>query len=56
MPVAIYLALERDRATAVALSLVLVAVSLVVLVALRSRWLGGLAGLAARGVEMAGAR
>ncbi|MGP7959259.1 ABC transporter permease [Sanguibacter sp. A247] len=56
MPVAIYLALESDRTTAVALSLVLVAVSLVVLVALRSRWLGGLAGLATRGVDMVGTR
>ena len=39
MPLAVFLALERDRGSAVALSLVLVAVSLVVLVALRDRWL-----------------
>jgi molybdate transport system permease protein len=39
MPLAVFLALERDRGSAVVLSLVLVAVSLVVLVALRDRWL-----------------
>jgi len=39
MPLAVFLALERDRSSAVALSLVLVAVSLAVLVALRDRWL-----------------
>jgi molybdate transport system permease protein len=39
MPLAVFLALERDRGSAVALSLVLVAVSLAVLVALRDRWL-----------------
>ncbi len=53
MPIAIYLALERDPGSAVALSLVLIAVSLVVLVALRSRWLGG---LASRGAELGGLR
>lgn len=41
MPLAVYVALERDTDAAVALSLVLLAVSLVVLVALRGRWLGG---------------
>lgn len=39
MPLAVFLALESDRDAAIALSLVLVAVSLVVLVALRDRWL-----------------
>jgi molybdate transport system permease protein len=39
MPLAVFLALERDRGSAVALSLVLVAVSLAVLVGLRDRWL-----------------
>jgi molybdate transport system permease protein len=39
MPLAVFLALERNRGSAVALSLVLVAVSLAVLVALRDRWL-----------------
>ena len=39
MPIAVYLALERDPAAAIALSLVLLAVSIVVLVALRDRWL-----------------
>jgi molybdate transport system permease protein len=39
MPLAVFLALERDRGAAVVLSLVLVAVSLVVLVGLRDRWL-----------------
>ena len=40
LPLAVFVALESDRATAVAISLILVAVSLVVLVALRDRWLG----------------
>ena len=40
MPLAVFIALQRDRDTAVALSLVLVAVSLAVLVALRDRWWG----------------
>jgi molybdate transport system permease protein len=39
LPLAVYLALERDQETAIALSLVLLAVSLVVLVSLRDRWL-----------------
>jgi molybdate transport system permease protein len=39
MPLAVFLALERDRGAAIALSLVLVAVSLTVLVLLRDRWL-----------------
>jgi molybdate transport system permease protein len=39
MPIAVYLALERDPETAIALSLVLLAVSIAVLVALRDRWL-----------------
>ena len=43
VPIAVYLALETDPAGAVTLSLVLIAVSVVVLVALRGRWVGGLA-------------
>ncbi|MGN8245433.1 molybdate ABC transporter permease subunit [Cellulomonas soli] len=39
MPLAVYLALEQDPDTAIALSLVLVVVSLVILLALRGRWL-----------------
>jgi molybdate transport system permease protein len=39
MPLAVFLALERDRGAAIVLSLVLVAVSLTVLVLLRDRWL-----------------
>jgi molybdate transport system permease protein len=39
LPLAIYLRLESDRDAAIALSLVLLAISLVVLVALRDRWL-----------------
>jgi molybdate transport system permease protein len=39
MPLAVYLALERDPAAAVALSLVLLAVSVAVLALLRDRWL-----------------
>jgi len=39
MPIAVYLALERDPEAAVALSLVLLAVSVAVLVGLRDRWL-----------------
>ncbi len=45
MPLAIYLAMERDPDVALALSLVLVAVSLAVLVGLRSKWLAGLVGV-----------
>ena len=45
MPLAIYLAMERDPDVALALSLVLIAVSLAVLVGLRSRWLSGLLGV-----------
>lgn len=41
MPIAIYLARERDQPTAIVLSLVLIATSFVVLVALRDRWMGG---------------
>lgn len=40
LPLAVFVAMERDRPTAIAMSLVLVAVSLTVLVALRDRWLG----------------
>lgn len=40
LPLAIYLQLETDPTAAIALSLVLLAVSLIVLVALRDRWLG----------------
>ena len=39
MPLAVYTALESDRATAIALSLVLLAVSVGVLIALRGRYL-----------------
>jgi molybdate transport system permease protein len=45
MPLAIYLAMERDPNVALALSLVLIALSLAVLVGLRSRWLAGLVGM-----------
>ena len=38
LPLAVFVALESDRATAVALSLVMVVVSLAVLVGLRERW------------------
>lgn len=38
MPLAVFLALQRDRDAAIALSLVLIAVSLTVLVLLRDRW------------------
>ena len=41
MPIAVYYALETDPDAAVALSLVLLLVSVVVLVALRDRWLRG---------------
>ena len=44
MPLAIYLAMERDPDVALALSLVLMAVALAVLVGLRSRWLSALVG------------
>jgi molybdate transport system permease protein len=40
LPLAVFVALESDRATAVVISLVMVVVSLVVLVALRDRWWG----------------
>lgn len=39
MPIAVYLALERDPEAAIALSLVLLAVSVAVLIGLRNRWL-----------------
>jgi molybdate transport system permease protein len=39
MPIAVYLALERDPEAAIALSLVLLAVSVTVLVGMRDRWL-----------------
>lgn len=45
MPLQIFLAFENDPAAGVVLSLVLVAVSVVVLVALRERWLGAGAAL-----------
>ncbi len=41
MPLAIYLALQRDDETAVALSVALIAASLAVLVAFRGRWIPG---------------
>jgi molybdate transport system permease protein len=44
MPIAIYLARETDQATAIVLSLVLIAISFVVLIALRDRWFGSVAG------------
>ncbi|GAA2521108.1 ABC transporter permease [Pilimelia columellifera] len=40
MPLAVYLAMEQDLDAALTLSLVLLIVSLVILVALRGRWLG----------------
>jgi molybdate transport system permease protein len=40
MPLAVYLALQRDAEAAIALSLVLLAVSLATLLLLRDRWLG----------------
>jgi molybdate transport system permease protein len=40
MPLAVYLQLERDVDSAILLSLILLAVSVVVLVALRGRYLG----------------
>jgi molybdate transport system permease protein len=39
MPIAVYLALERDPKAAIALSLVLLAVSISVLIGMRDRWL-----------------
>jgi molybdate transport system permease protein len=47
MPLATYLALERNPEEALILSLVLIAVSFAVLVGLRDRWLGGSAAPAA---------
>ena len=41
MPLAVYLALERDTRQAIVLSLILIAVSFAVLIGLRDRWLGG---------------
>ena len=41
MPLAVYLALETDPQAAVVLSLLLLLVSVVVLAALRDRWIGG---------------
>lgn len=41
MPLAVYLALETDPQAAIVLSLVLLAVSVLVLAALRDRWVGG---------------
>lgn len=40
LPLAIFVALEQDRATAIALSLLMVALSLAVVVPLRDRWWG----------------
>jgi molybdate transport system permease protein len=42
MPLAVYLLLDTHQGTAIVLSLMLLAVSVVVLVALRDRWFGGL--------------
>jgi molybdate transport system permease protein len=44
MPLATYLALETDPDDALVLSLVLVVVSFAVLIGLRDRWLGAVAG------------
>jgi molybdate transport system permease protein len=41
MPLAVYLALERDTGQALVLSFVLIVVSFAVLLGLRDRWLGG---------------
>ncbi len=41
LPLAVYVALERDRDTAVALSLLMVVISLVVIISLRDRWWRG---------------
>lgn len=38
LPLAVFVALESDRATAVTISLIMVIISLVVLIALRDRW------------------
>ncbi|TKK86331.1 molybdate ABC transporter permease subunit [Herbidospora galbida] len=43
MPLAVYLALETEPEAAIVLSLVLLAVSVVILVALRDRWVGAAA-------------
>jgi molybdate transport system permease protein len=45
MPLSVYLALQSDPDAAIALSLVLLLVSVVVLVGMRSRWLGAAGGL-----------
>jgi molybdate transport system permease protein len=42
MPLAVYIALERNTSEAIVLSLVLIAVSFAVLIGLRDRWLGGI--------------
>ncbi|MUL42377.1 molybdate ABC transporter permease subunit [Streptomonospora sp. PA3] len=42
MPLAVYLAMQQSPESAIVLSLVLLAVSLVILVALRDRWVGAL--------------
>jgi molybdate transport system permease protein len=42
LPLAVYLALQQNEQVAIALSLALLAVSIVVLVALRGRWLGAI--------------
>ena len=42
VPLAVYLFLESNQGIAIALSLVLLAVSVIVLVALRDHWFGGL--------------
>jgi molybdate transport system permease protein len=39
MPLAVYLALEQDVEAAIVLSLILLAVSVVILAALRDRWM-----------------
>lgn len=42
MPLAVYIALERDTRQAIVLSLILIAVSFAVLIGLRDRWVGGI--------------
>jgi molybdate transport system permease protein len=42
MPLAIYLLLDTQQGTAIVLSLVMLIISIIVLVALRDRWFGGL--------------
>ncbi len=45
MPLSVYLALDTDQGEAIVLAIVMVVVSFAVLVGLRDRWLGTVAGL-----------